>query len=182
MNLTPANVRNAELRDDHRLISVPRHKTSHIHGSAVICCTQREFGWMKRYITLSSSLPGFRLAGTMTIASHFPGPIWSVFNSYFFLFSKAPRTVFFTAGGRPVDNMSRYTTRQLAAVGFPQLTLHRLRHCIASRAWSRLEPGDRSLLARHMSHSISTQERYYVRLGAPEAHLRARRLIDSLRD
>ena len=153
INMTREDVLQARERDGFRLVTVAKHKTSHIHGEAVVCCKPDEYEWIRRFIEASRRLPGNR---------------------------RRPRTLFFTSSGRPFENLSTFTSRLLSALGYPGLTLHKLRHSLATLSWSRLEPVDRTILAKHMAHSLTTQEAFYVRLSAPEQHLRARRLIDTL--
>lgn len=67
-------------------------------------------------------------------------------------------------------------------MGLAGVTLHKLRHSLATLSWEKLDPADRTLVAQHMCHSLGAQESYYVRLGSAQRHLRARSLVQLLID
>lgn len=77
-------------------------------------------------------------------------------------------------------NLSVWIRKVFTSHGAPGMTLHRLRHVIATLSWENLRQEDRTLVAHHMCHSLAAQENYYVRLGSTERHLKARGLVEGL--
>lgn len=88
--------------------------------------------------------------------------------------------MFFTRTGRPATCLSGAISRVFKSLGCGGMTLHKLRHVLATLSWERYTDADRTLVAQHMCHSLAAQEQYYVRLGSGERHLKARSLVERL--
>ena len=125
--------------DGARVLTLGRHKTQRVNGTATMLLTQEEHGWLLAYGRLRPLMAGY---------------------------SPGVNTFFFNTTGQPMERMTRHVTAAFSTLTHREgVTLTGIRTAVATLSARRLTVDQQTELGRAMGHSLPTRDRWYVVLG-----------------